>query len=33
MEKNEYDLSIALKRAFDPDMILNPGKILYEEGK
>ena len=33
MPANEYALSIALKRAFDPQMILNPGKIFYEERK
>jgi glycolate oxidase len=31
MPENEYAVSIALKRAFDPDMILNPGKIFYDE--
>ncbi|MGD1833678.1 MAG: FAD-binding oxidoreductase [Sphaerochaetaceae bacterium] len=33
MDKSEYTASIALKRAFDPDMILNPGKIFYDEGQ
>ncbi len=28
MEKAEYDLCITLKKAFDPLMIMNPGKII-----